>query len=122
MVGFLCIGVSLVWIVFGKEFFVYYLYYWEEEWIYVLLGCVEVCIDGEIYIFELGDFVVFFMLFVVYQMVNLFEEEFVYLMGGESKEVEIVDFFDFDKCMICCGFEIEIYRFFDVKLFGFDEE
>ena len=51
-------------------------------------------------------------------MANPFEEDLVYLMGGESREYEIADFPDHDRRMIRRGNDIEIYRLSDGQPFG----
>lgn len=115
-------GVSLARIAPGKESFAYHLHHREEEWIYVLSGRAEARIDGETYELEAGDFVGFPTPSVAHQMANPFEEELVYLMGGESRDYELADFPDLDKRMIRRGAEIEIYRLSDAKPFGPEEE
>ncbi|MEM6702426.1 MAG: cupin domain-containing protein [Acidobacteriota bacterium] len=122
MAGLSRTGVSLARIAPGKESFAYHLHHREEEWIYVLSGRAEARIDGETYVLEPGDFVAFPTPSVAHQMANPFDEELVYLMGGESKEIEIADFPDLDKRMIRRGPEIEIYKLSDAKPFGPDGE
>jgi uncharacterized cupin superfamily protein len=50
-------------------------------------------------------------------MTNPFDEQLVYLMGGESRKYEIADFPELDKRMIRRGSEIEVYRLSDGKPF-----
>jgi uncharacterized cupin superfamily protein len=110
-------GVSLVCIAAGKESFAYHLHHREEEWIYVISGRGVCHIDGSDYEMGPGDFVAFPTPSVAHNMTNPFDDELVYLMGGENKEYEIADFPTLDKRMIRRGKEIEIYKLSDSKPF-----
>lgn len=110
-------GVSLARIAPGKESFAYHSHHREEEWIYVLQGRGRARIDGSDYDMGPGDFVAFPTPSVAHNMSNPFDEELVYLMGGESTDFEIADFPELDKRMIRLGEKIEIYKLKDGKPF-----
>jgi uncharacterized cupin superfamily protein len=110
-------GVSLVRIGPGKESFAYHLHHREEEWLYVLAGRGLAIVDGNEYELGPGDFIAFPTPSVAHQMTNPFDEQLVYLMGGESRKYEIADFPELDKRMIRRGSEIEVYRLSDGKPF-----
>lgn len=110
-------GVSLVRIAPGKESFAYHLHHREEEWIYVLAGRGVCLIDGSKYEMGAGEFVAFPTPSVAHNMANPFDQELVYLMGGENRDYEIADFPTLDKRMIRRGKEIEIYKLSDGKPF-----
>ena len=111
-------GVSLVRIPPGKESFAYHLHHREEEWIFVLSGKGVARIDGEDYELNVGDFVAFPTPSVAHNTSNPFDEDLVYLMGGESRRYEIADFPELDKRMVRTGDELAIYRLSDGKKFG----
>ena len=50
-------------------------------------------------------------------MTNPFEEELVYLMGGENKNEEIADFPTLDRRMVKLGKELSIYKLSDGRPF-----
>ena len=110
-------GVSLVRIAPGKESFAYHLHHREEEWIYVLAGRGVAQIDGHDYEMQPGDFVGFPAPSVAHNMTNPFDDELVYLMGGESLDHEIADFPALGKRMVRMGDKLEIYDLADGKPF-----
>jgi uncharacterized cupin superfamily protein len=85
-------GVSLGRLAPGKESFAYHAHHTEEEWLYILAGRGVALIDGEEYELRPGDFVAFPTPSVPHNMSNPFDEELVYLMGGENKPIEVADF------------------------------
>ena len=110
LVGLERAGVSLARLEPGRESFASHLHHREEEWIYVLCGRGVARIDGTGYEVEAGDFIGFPTPSVPHLMSNPFEEELVYLMGGENLEYEIADFPELDRRMLRRGDTIEIYR------------
>ena len=108
-VGLSRTGVNRVRIPGGKESFIYHSHYREEEWIYILSGRGVAEIDGEEYEVAAGDFMGFPAPGVAHHLRNPFEEDLVYLVGGESYEVEIADFPHLGKRMIRRGQDVEIY-------------
>ena len=75
-------------------------------------------IDGRSYEMGPGDFVAFPTPSVAHNMTNPFDEDLVYLMGGESRRYEIADFPDLDKRMVRTGDDMAIYRLSDGRKFG----
>lgn len=110
-------GVSIGRLAPGKESFAYHLHHTEEEWVYVLSGRTVAQIDGQSYELMPGDFVAFPTPSVAHDMSNPFEEELVYLMGGENKNEEIADFPTLDRRMVKLGKELSIYKLSDGKPF-----
>ncbi len=115
-------GVNRVRIPGGKESFIYHSHYREEEWIYILSGRGVAEIDGEEYEVGVGDFMGFPAPGVAHHLHNPYDEDLVYLVGGESYEVEIADFPRLGKRMIRRGEEVEIYDASDAQSFGPLEE
>lgn len=116
------IGVSLARMAPGKESFVYHSHWMEEEWIYILAGRGMACIDGAHYEVQAGDFMAFPAPGVAHHLRNPFDEELVYLMGGENREIEIADFPDLGKRMFRHAKGVEIYDLNAGKPFGPLEE
>lgn len=112
------IGVNWVRIPSGKESFVYHSHYREEEWIYILSGRGLAEIDGEEFEVAAGDFMGFPTPGVAHHLSNPSGEDLVYLIGGESYDVEIADFPRLGRRMIRRGEDVEIYDVADARGFG----
>jgi uncharacterized cupin superfamily protein len=84
--------VTLVHLPPGKDSFAYHAHQLEEEWIYVLSGRGVAEIDGEESEVGAGDFMGFPTPSVAHLLKNPFDEDLVYLMGGEDLPLDIVDF------------------------------
>lgn len=89
--------VSLVKLPPGKDSFAYHAHMLEEEWIYVLSGRAVAEIDGKESEVEAGDFMGFATPAVAHVMRNPYEEECVYLMGGEDRPIDVVSYPAHDK-------------------------
>ena len=102
-------GVSLGRLAPGKESFAYHAHHAEEEWVYVISGRAVARIDGHDYELRAGDFVAFPTPSVPHNMANPFDEEVVYLMGGESLSTDVVDFPDLGRQMVKSGGSTKYY-------------
>jgi uncharacterized cupin superfamily protein len=118
LAGLARVGVSLAKIPPGKESFIYHAHYREEEWIYIISGRGVAEIDGEEFEVSAGDFMGFPTPSVAHHLRNPYDEELVYLMGGESLDVEIADFPRLGKRMLRRGADVEIYDISNAKSFG----
>lgn len=118
LVGFSRVGVSRVRVPPGKESFVYHSHYREEEWIYVLSGRGVAEVDGEEIEVTVGDFLGFPAPQVPHHLRNPFDEDLVYLVGGEVLDVDVADFPRLGKRMVRRGTDVEIYDVSDAKGFG----
>jgi len=113
------VGVSRVRVPPGKESFAYYSHYREEEeWIYVLSGHGVAEIGDEEYEVGAGDFVGFAAPQVAHHLRNPYEEDLVYLVGGEVLDVDVADFPRLGKRMVRRGQDVEIYDVSDAKEFA----
>jgi uncharacterized cupin superfamily protein len=121
LVGLSRTGVSLVRIPAGKESFVYHSHQREEEWIYVIFGRGVAEIDGQEFEVTAGDFMGFPTPSVAHHLRNPYDEELVYLVGGENLDVEISDFPRLGKCMLRRGQDVDIYDTSDARSFGTPE-
>jgi uncharacterized cupin superfamily protein len=108
-------GVSLGRLAPGKESFAYHSHHTEEEWLYVLSGRGVALVDGAEITLEPGDFIAFPTPSVAHNMSNPFDEELVYLMGGENKPEEIADFPTLGRRMVKLQGEITYYSLSDGK-------
>ena len=81
----------------GKDSFAYHAHMREEECIYIILGRAIAEIDGKSTEVGPGDFMGFATPSVPHLLRNVFEEECVYLMGGEDKPIDVVSYPNNDK-------------------------
>ena len=70
--------------------------------------------------YEIGpdDFVGFAAPQVAHHLRNPYEEDLVYLVGGEVLDVDVADFPRLGKRMVRRGQDVEIYDVSDAKEFG----
>lgn len=118
LAGLQRVGVSKVMVPAGKESFIYHSHHCEEEWIYILSGKGVARIEEQEYEVSAGDFMGFPTPSVAHHLANPFDKDLVYLMGGETKDVEIADFPDIGKRMVRRGSEVEIFDAADARPFG----
>jgi uncharacterized cupin superfamily protein len=102
----------------GKESFVYHSHHHEEEWLYILSGRGVAEIDGKELEIGPGDFMAFPTPSVPHHLRNPFDQDLVYLMGGENREFEIADFPGLGKRMVKSGEKFEVYDISNAKPFG----
>lgn len=102
-------GVSIVRIPPGKESFAYHLHHREEEWIYILSGRAIAEIDDTEYEVGPGDFMAFPTPSVAHHLRNPYDDELVYLMGGENLDHEVADFPRLGKRMIRLNGKVVVY-------------
>ena len=113
------VGVSRVSVPAGKESsFVYHSHQREEEWIYVLSGHGIAEIGGEEFEVGTGLFMELLTLQVGHHLRNPYNEDLVYLVGGEALDVDIADFPRLGKRKVRRRQEVEIYDASDAKEFG----
>ena len=111
------VGITQVRIPPGKESFIYHSHQLEEEFLYILKGKAIAEIDGTDYEVGPGAFMGFPAPSVAHHLRNPFEEELVYLMGGERKEAEIADFPKHNKRMYRNGEDVSIVDYEHIKDF-----
>jgi uncharacterized cupin superfamily protein len=88
-VGFQRVGLSLARVPSGKESFIYHAHHNEEEWIYILSGRGIAEIGDREYEVEAGDFMGFGLPQPPHHLRNPYDEDLVYLMGGEKVRFDI---------------------------------
>jgi uncharacterized cupin superfamily protein len=102
----------------GKESFVYHSHRHEEEWLYILSGRAMAEINGAEVEVGPGDFIAFPPPSVAHQLRNPFNEELVYLMGGENREFDVADFPRLGKRVVKSGEMLEVYDLSNARPFG----
>jgi uncharacterized cupin superfamily protein len=98
----------------GKDSFAYHSHRQEEEWVYILSGRGIAEIDGETQEVGPGDFMGFPTPSVAHLLKNPFEEDLVYLMGGEDLPLEVVDYPKIGKRYLLMSGEDGV-EFFELK-------
>ncbi len=73
----------------GKESFIYHAHHSEDEWIYILSGRGFAEINDREYEVEPGDFMRFGIPPPPHHLRNPFQEDLVYLMGGEKVRFDV---------------------------------
>jgi uncharacterized cupin superfamily protein len=76
----------------GKESFVYHSHERDEEFLFILSGRGRAEIDGKFHEVAPGDFMGFTAPGVAHHLTNPYEEDLVYLMGGERSNLDIGHF------------------------------
>lgn len=99
------IGVHVIRLRPGKESCVYHTHFGQEEFFYILSGRGKAEIDGCEHEVGPGDFMGFPTPSVAHHLWNPFDEELVYLVGGERAELEIADFPHLGKRLLRVGRE-----------------
>jgi uncharacterized cupin superfamily protein len=76
----------------GAESFVFHYHHLEEEFVYIVSGRGVAEIGDQTFEVGPGDFMLFTAPSEGHHLRNPFEADLVYLMGGESREIEIGEF------------------------------
>ena len=116
------VGLSRVRVAPGKESFCYHTHTYEEEFIYILSGKGIAEIGDDAFEVEPGDFMGFATPSVGHHLRNPYDEDLIYLMGGESREFDVADFPRHGKRMVRCGRQIDIYPIESRESFWREEE
>ena len=108
-VGLKRTGVNFIRVPAGKESYIYHSHQNEEEWIYVLSGKAIALIDDVEYEVNAGDFIGFPAPSVAHHMRNPGPARVVYLVGGENRETEVVDYPTLKKRMERRGRQMDVF-------------
>ncbi|MDC0713873.1 cupin domain-containing protein [Stigmatella sp. ncwal1] len=122
MTGLKRLGIHLLKIAPGKESFIFHSHQSEEEFLYILSGRGIAEIGEERYEVGPGDFMGFPTPSVGHHLLNPFEQELVYLSGGERREVEVADFPRLGKRLVRFGMQAAIYEVASGHKLSFEEE
>jgi GST-like protein len=85
LAGLSRVGLSRARIPPGGESFAYHAHHAEEEWVFIVSGRARARIDGKEYDLAPGDFAAFPAPQAAHLLTNPFDEDCVYLMGGEPR-------------------------------------
>ncbi|MGF1485604.1 MAG: cupin domain-containing protein [Prochloraceae cyanobacterium] len=94
----------------------------ELRWIYIISGKGIAEIDDREFEVNPGDFMGFPTPSVAHHLRNPYQEDLIYLMGGENLDVEIADFPHLGKRMIRRQNEAQLYNIADGSGFFEPEE
>ncbi|HEY8380743.1 MAG TPA: cupin domain-containing protein [Microvirga sp.] len=81
--------VSLARVPPGKESFVYHSHERDEEFLFIISGRGRAEIDDEVFEVGPGDFMGFQAPGVAHHLTNPYDEDLVYLMGGERSGLDV---------------------------------
>lgn len=112
------LGVHVMRVPPGKESFAYHAHHTEEEFIYVLEGRGIAEIGDKEFEVGPGDFFGFPTPSVGHHLRNPFEQDLVYISGGERNAAEIADFPRVGKRLVRVGMSVSIHRIDDAEAFG----
>jgi uncharacterized cupin superfamily protein len=88
-VGLARVSLTLARVPPGKESFIYHAHERDEEFVYILSGRGRAEIGDEVFEVGPGDFMGFPTPSVAHHLVNPYDEDLVYLMGGEHSGLDI---------------------------------
>ncbi|MBN1210815.1 MAG: cupin domain-containing protein [Myxococcaceae bacterium] len=121
-VGLRRMGFHLLRIPPGKESFILHSHQTEEEFIYILSGRGIAEVGDESHEVGPGDFMGFPTPSVAHHLRNPFEQELVYISGGERHEVEVADFPSLGKRLVRMGMQAAIYEVAEGQKLSWSEE
>ena len=107
-VGLKHTGVNFIRVPAGKESYAYHSHQFEEEWIYILSGKAVALIDDVEYEVAAGDFIGYPLPSVAHLLRNPGPADLVYLIGGENRDHDIIDFPKLGKRMVRNGKQIDV--------------
>jgi uncharacterized cupin superfamily protein len=113
------IGFHMIRLPAGREANEYHTHRFEEEFYYVLEGRGVVLVDGEEHEVGPGAFVGFPAPSGPHLMTNPYDDELVYLVGGERREFEIAEFPRRGKAVIRAGADAWFVSSSDLERFEF---
>ncbi|XXF79390.1 cupin domain-containing protein [Myxococcaceae bacterium GXIMD 01537] len=91
-VGLKRTGFHLLRIAPGKQSFIYHSHQTEEEFLYIVSGRGIAEVGDERFEVGPGDFMGFPTPSLAHHLSNPFDEDLVYISGGERREVEVADY------------------------------
>lgn len=87
----------------GRESFVYHSHERDEEWVYILSGRGRAEIGDAVVEVGPGDFMGFAAPGVAHHLTNPFDEDLVYLMGGERSGLDVGRFPRHGRTLVMAG-------------------
>jgi len=117
LTGLKRIGVNLITVSPGRESCVRHTHNAEEEFLFILSGRGVAEIGEDEFEVGPGDFMGFPTPSVAHHLRNESDEELVYLVGGERKQIEIAEFPVLGKTVLRVGGEAKVVDSADVQVF-----
>jgi uncharacterized cupin superfamily protein len=117
-VGLERLGIHLMRLPPGKESFVYHAHHTEEEFVYILSGRGIAEIGDEEFEVGPGDFMGFPTPSIGHHLRNPFDEDLVYLGGGERNAADIADFPRHGRRMVRVGMSFSMHRIDEAEGFA----
>jgi uncharacterized cupin superfamily protein len=121
-VGLKRLGFHLLRIAPGKESFIFHSHQTEEEFVYILSGRGIAELGDESVEVGPGDFMGFPTPSIAHHLRNPFQEDLVYISGGERREMEVADFPRIGKRLVRVGMHVTIYDQAEGKKLSIGEE
>jgi uncharacterized cupin superfamily protein len=105
----------------GKESFAYHAHKGDEEWLYILAGRGRAEIGSKVFEVGPGDFMGFPTPSIGHHLTNPYDEDLVYLMGGERGRAEVVEFAKAGKHAVFGPDSMYFVDSVKLRRFSFDE-
>jgi uncharacterized cupin superfamily protein len=121
-VGLKRLGFHLLRVAPGKESFIFHSHETEEEFLYILSGRGIAELGDESVEVGPGDFMGFPTPSIAHHLRNPFQEDLVYISGGERREMEVADFPRIGKRLVRVGMQVTLYDQSEGKKLSFGEE
>jgi uncharacterized cupin superfamily protein len=121
-VGLKRLGFHLLRIAPGKESFIFHSHQMEEEFLYILSGRGIAELGDESIEVGPGDFMGFPTPSIAHHLRNPFQEDLVYISGGERREMEVADFPRIGKRLVRVGMQVTIYDQAEGKKLSFGDQ
>jgi uncharacterized cupin superfamily protein len=121
-VGLERLGIHLLRIAPGKESFIFHSHQLEEEFLYILSGRGIAELGDESVEVGPGDFMGFPTPSVAHHLRNPFQEDLVYISGGERRRMEVADFPRIGKRLVRIGMQLTLYDQAEGKKLSLGEE
>lgn len=116
-VGLEHLGVYLVRVEPGRDSTQFHYHHQEEEFIYILSGLGIAVIGEAEYEVGPGDFMGFTTPSHPHSLSNPFDQDLVYLMGGERRSIDICDYPKLQQRLIRNGEDRQLYNWDDRQQF-----
>lgn len=114
-VGMTRLGIHLVRVEPGKETTQFHFHHQEEEFIYILAGRGIAEIGDRSVEVSAGDFIGFTAPSLPHSLSNPFEEDLVYLMGGERRSFDVCDYPKLRQRQVRMGSDRQLINWDDMQ-------
>jgi uncharacterized cupin superfamily protein len=118
LLGLQRLGISLVRIEPGRETTQFHFHHQEEEFLYIISGRGIAEIGSEVIEVAAGDFMAFTAPSAPHTMRNPFDQDLVYLMGGERRDFDVCDYPRLQKRLFRFDGDRQLVDWRDIQEFG----